>query len=139
MSRSHSGTRFHQLSGALMPAGCRGQHRPRARRFFAVEYLEQRALLANITPSAVINSKPDGSDFDYTITLSNSNSSTSGIGTFWYAWVPGADFLATHPLSVTPPTGWSDQVTNAGSKDGFVTASAAIATVIIAPLIEMPN
>jgi hypothetical protein len=84
-----------------------------------VESLERRALLASITPSAVISSKPVGSDFDYTITLTNSSSSTSAIGTFWYAWIPGEDFLATKPLSVTPPTGWSDQITNGGAGDGY--------------------
>ncbi len=46
-----------------------------------------------IDASAVITAKPDGSDFDYTIKLTN----TSGLGndsiaTFWFAWVPGAGF-----------------------------------------------
>jgi hypothetical protein len=119
MSRSHSGTRFDHLSAALTPVVRRGQHRLRARRLLAVEFLEQRALLANITPSAVINSKPDGTDFDYTIKLTNSASSTSAIGTFWFAWVPGEDFLATSPISVTPPIGWSDQITHSGPSDGY--------------------
>jgi hypothetical protein len=42
--------------------------------------------LANITASAVISAQPDGANFDYTITLTNSSASTSGVGTFWYAW-----------------------------------------------------
>jgi hypothetical protein len=119
MWRTHSGTLSQRASTTWTAARSRKGRRPRAHRFLAVESLEKRALLANITPSAVINSTPDGSDFDYTITLTNSSSSTSGIGTFWYAWVPGEDFLATRPISVTPPTGWSDQITNVGSKDGF--------------------
>jgi hypothetical protein len=63
---------------------------------------------------------PDGSNFDYTINLTNSSTSSAAIGTFWYAWnLPNVNYLATHPVSVTPPSGWSDQVTNAGPGDGF--------------------
>ncbi len=36
------------------------------------QYLEPRALKANITASGVINSTPDGAKYDYSITLSNS-------------------------------------------------------------------
>jgi uncharacterized protein YjdB len=75
--------------------------------------------LANITPSGIISSTPNGANFDYTITLTNSNSSNAGIGTFWYAWVPGQDYLATNPVSVTPPTGWTDNITNMGAGDGY--------------------
>ena len=53
--------------------------------------------------------------------LSNSASSSAAIGTFWYAWiaVPNEDFLSTSPISVTPPAGWSESITNSGSADGF--------------------
>jgi hypothetical protein len=44
--------------------------------------------------------------------LMNSSSSNASIGTFWFAWVPGEDFMATSPLSVTNPTGWTDQITH---------------------------
>jgi hypothetical protein len=33
--------------------------------------------------------------------------------------VPFDDFLATKPISVTPPSGWHDEITNVGSTDGF--------------------
>jgi hypothetical protein len=99
-----------------------------------VESLEERALLANITPSATINSAHSGSDYNYTITLNNSRSSTSGIGTFWYAWIPGEDFLATKPISVTPPTGWSDIITHAGATDGYaIEYTANSATYYVQP------
>ena len=52
-------------------------------------------------------------------TLTNASSSNAGIGTFWYAWVPGEDFLATSPISVSPPAGWTDNITNMGAGDGF--------------------
>jgi hypothetical protein len=87
-----------------------------------MESLEGRALLANISPSAVISSVPDGPNFDYKITLTNPSSSDSAIGTFWYAWiaVPDQDYLATRPISVTPPSGWTDTITHHPSgSDGY--------------------
>jgi hypothetical protein len=48
-----------------------------------VESLERRALLANITASAVVSSTPVGANFDDTLT--NSASSGAAVGTFWYA------------------------------------------------------
>jgi hypothetical protein len=86
-----------------------------------VESLERRALLANITASGVISSTPIDGNYDYSITLSNSGSSSAAVGTFWYAWiaVPNEDFLATRPISITPPAGWTDSITHSGASDGY--------------------
>ena len=59
---------------------------------------------------------PSG-DTQYTVTLDDIGSTT--IDTFWFAWVPGQDFLDSMPSSVTAPAGWTDNITNAGSNDGF--------------------
>ena len=75
--------------------------------------------MATINASGVISSTAAGADFNYTINLTNASSSNAGIGTFWYAWVPGEDFLATSPISVSPPAGWTDNITNMGAGDGF--------------------
>jgi len=78
----------------------------------AVAWVQPAAHAALITPSATLSWTPDGSNFDYSITLTNSSSSDSSIGTFWFAWVPGKDFLATAPISVGVPAGWAEQVTH---------------------------
>jgi hypothetical protein len=81
------------------------------RRRPGLEFLEKRALMANIMASGVISSVAAGSNFDYTIQLTNSSASSSGIGTFWYALGPTSkDLLATRPVSVTPPVGWSGAI-----------------------------
>ena len=73
-----------------------------------------------LDPTATVQSSDlGGGEFDYKITLTNSASSPAPIGTFWYSWVPGKDFLDKAPLSVTSPTGWTNMVTNEGSADGF--------------------
>src|SRR3954469_7823074 len=119
MSRSLFVTRLHRVLGALSPGGGHKTRRSRARRFSGLESLEGRALMATINASAVISSTPAGAGFNHSITLTNDSSSNSGIGTFWYSWVPGEDFLATRPTSVTPPPGWPDNITNMGPGDGF--------------------
>ena len=75
--------------------------------------------MATINASGVISSTAAGAGFNYTINLTNASSSNAGIGTFWYSWVPGRDFLATSPTSVTPPPGWTDNITHMGPGDGF--------------------
>jgi hypothetical protein len=85
------------------------------------------ALLVGIIPqasggeaaTATITTSQTSAPFTYTISLHNSG--TTNIGSFWYAWnATGYDFLATHPLSVTAPAGWSASVTNLGSGfDGY--------------------
>ena len=46
----------------------------------------------------------------YTYDLSLSNTSTDGstVGTFWFAWIPHQSYLASNPISVSAPTGWED-------------------------------
>ena len=77
------------------------------------------AIASGIDASAVLTSKPAGGDFDYSITLTNSSASPNPIGTFWFGWVPGADFMPTKPSNITTPTGWVELVTNGGPSDGF--------------------
>ena len=67
MPRSYLGRRLGQILGGIVSEP--GPHRERSGRFLRVEPLESRALLANIYPSGVISSTPDGSDFQYTIAL----------------------------------------------------------------------
>ena len=119
MSRSTLGTQVLRAFGGSTSGVRRGGRRFRTSPFIGFESLEERRLLASITPTAVISSTPQGADFNYSITLTNSASSTSPIGTFWFSWVPGENFLATSPISETAPTGWSDTVTNGGATDGF--------------------
>jgi len=120
MSRSYLGRRFDQILGAIAGGSHRKDRRGRTGRVLGLEPLESRALLSTITASGVISSTPDGGAFDYTIALSNSAASTAAIGTFWFAWIPGQDYLHTSPISESPPTGWSvGQVSHGSSADGY--------------------
>jgi hypothetical protein len=58
-----------------------------------------------LTSSAVV-----GGQTRYTYDLSLTNTSTDGstVGTFWFAWIPGQSYLANNPITVSSPTGWED-------------------------------
>jgi hypothetical protein len=56
---------------------------------------------------------------------------TTNIGTFWFAWVPGEDFLDSVPNTIVNPNGWTDNITGSGNaSDGsaiqWVASSNAI-------------
>ncbi len=119
MARSSFVKRLLRVFDTLSSGSGRETRRSRSRRFAGLETLEGRTLLSTINASGVISSAASGADTIYTIDLSNASSSDSGIGTFWYAWVPGEDLLATNPISVSAPAGWTETVTNTGATDGF--------------------
>ncbi len=59
--------------------------------------------------SASIAAVQQGSNFQYTITLTDTG--TTPIGTFWFSWVPGAGYLPDLP-SFTAPAGWTATLTD---------------------------
>jgi hypothetical protein len=63
--------------------------------------------------------------YQYQLTLSNTGSTT--VGTYWFAWIPGAGFLAAAPSDVTSPAGWTDNVTNSGGAIQWLTSSNLLA------------
>lgn len=66
------------------------------------------ALMAEATISASYN----GSSYDYSIALTNTSTAGETIGTFWYGWIPGQDYLKTSPTLTTSPAGWSATITH---------------------------
>jgi hypothetical protein len=74
---------------------------------------------AGYVVSANLTSTPDGANFDYKIVLTNATTSTLPLGTFWFSWVPGEDFMSVSPTNIVNPTGWNDLITNGGPSDGF--------------------
>ena len=55
--------------------------------------------------------------YNYDVTVTNTGTTT--IGTFWFAWIPGYDLLPHAPTSIASPTGW----TGANAPDVFGVAS----------------
>jgi hypothetical protein len=57
-----------------------------------------------IGASATMTAVPDGGNYDYTITLNNTG--TVNIETFWFAWLPGYDYLPSQPTVTGTPSNW---------------------------------
>jgi hypothetical protein len=53
----------------------------------------------------------------YDLTLNNTGTTT--IGTFWFSWIPGDNFMPVSPTSIDSPAGWQQMITNGGPSGGF--------------------
>jgi hypothetical protein len=91
--------------------------------------IQAQSIIAN---AQISGQAAGGGGYNYTITLNNTAASTSPIGTFWYSWIPGEDFLPSSPTSVQPPTGWTDIITHFGATDGYAIEFTA-STPLISP------
>src|SRR6516165_10241611 len=91
------------------------------------------ASAGTLNPSGTWTSTPSGGDYSYTITLTNSSSSTDNLGTFWFGWVPGENLLATSPISEVTPSGWTPTITHIGAGDGYAIQWVAGAGASLAP------
>ncbi len=71
------------------------------------------AAMAQIDATGSISYVNNGSNYTYDITLHNTGTTT--IGTMWYAWTPGQDYLPIAPSSHSGPANWTfTQTTSAG-------------------------
>jgi hypothetical protein len=76
----------------------------------------------------ILYAEVNASSYRYSLDLQNNGTTT--IGTFWYSWVPGEDFLPSSPTNVVSPAGWTSTITGGGSDNGYAiewTTSSPIA------------
>ena len=69
--------------------------------------------------------------WQYSLTLNDTG--TTDLGTFWFAWVPGKDFMATAPSAIADPAGWTAITTHAGAADGYAIQWKAGAGALLTP------
>jgi hypothetical protein len=75
-----------------------------------------------------------GGEFQYNIALTNTSTDGSNIGTFWFSWIPGKDFMEAKPTSITSPTGWTETITGSdNSSDGNAIQYVSGATSLLTP------
>jgi hypothetical protein len=66
-------------------------------------------MSGSISASAtVVGTSIGNGKYSYTVTLNDTG--TTPIGTFWFSWVPGLDFMNQNPTLIGSPTGWTDNV-----------------------------
>jgi hypothetical protein len=70
------------------------------------------------TASATISSTSlGGGEFQYNLNLTDTG--TTNIGTYWFSWIPGVDYMEAKPTNITFPAGWSDNITGSdNASDG---------------------
>jgi hypothetical protein len=79
--------------------------------------LPRAAGAAETAAGVVLYQQINANTFRYNIELKNTG--TTNLGTLWYSWVPGEDFLGANPTNIVSPAGWTANVTHAGANDGF--------------------
>lgn len=75
------------------------------------------SCFASLQASASLAWVQNGSSYTYTITLKNTGTTT--IGDFFYAWIPGQDYLPVAPSSTGSPNSWAPSIEHAGAGDGW--------------------
>ena len=66
-------------------------------------------IYAAETASATITlGSHSAGSYTYDLSLTNTGTAGSTIGTFWFSWIPGQNYLASNPTVVSAPTGWED-------------------------------
>jgi uncharacterized protein (DUF2141 family) len=97
----------------------RKTHRPNP--ISILENLEPRTLFSESASAQPVLVSTTGSGpsttYNYNITLKDTG--TTALGTFWFGWVPGEDFLKSMPTAISDPTGWQHIVTGGSPGDGF--------------------
>ena len=89
--------------------------------------LSGQAAHAGIVATATFTDTQASSEYSYDITLKNTG--TTNIGTFWFAWVPGANFMSVSPTGVVSPSGWSANPESGGGYSiQWVTTSSLLAS-----------
>ena len=74
----------------------------------------------------ISNQSLGGGVYDYTILLNNTG--TTQLGTFWFSWVPGQNFMPAIPSNISAPSGWQVAITSGpGYGIQFVTVTAPLA------------
>ncbi len=75
------------------------------------------SVAAEIASGTLLYRQVDASTFRYDIDLQNSG--TTNVGTLWYAWIPGHDFMTIAPTNIVSPPGWSAIITGGNAPNGF--------------------
>ncbi len=66
-------------------------------------------MSASISATATVAGTANGAGgYNYSVTLNDTGA--TAIGTFWFGWIPGQDFLTQNPSAIGFPSGWTDSI-----------------------------
>jgi hypothetical protein len=100
-----------------------------------IESLESRTLLSESASAQLELVSTTGTQsspvYNYAMTLTNTG--TTNLGTYWFAWIPGEDFLPSLPSTVSDPAGWSHAITGSNSSGDGSAIRWEASTVALTP------
>jgi hypothetical protein len=89
---------------------------------------------AETATGTISQSSLGGGEFQYNLSVTNTSTDGSDIGTFWYSWIPGKDFMEVKPTNITFPSGWSVNITGTNNaSDGNALQFLAGAGPLLTP------
>lgn len=72
---------------------------------------------AEVATATISETQVSPGENQYSITLHDTGTTT--VGTFWFGWIPGDNFMPAKPTDITSPGGWGDKITSGGPSAGF--------------------
>ena len=89
------------------------------------------AVAAESASATISSTQLSATSWQYDLTLADTG--TTDLGTFWFAWVPGQNFMGVAPSGITSPTGWTAKTTHGGATDGYAIQWVAGAAAGLTP------
>jgi uncharacterized protein (TIGR03382 family) len=80
--------------------------------------------------SAIVTPTPGPGAGVWTYAISVNNTGTTPIGTLWFAWIPGQNYLFSTPSSISSPAGWTSSTFGSGSNVSVRWTASGTATDI---------
>jgi hypothetical protein len=64
---------------------------------------------ATISATGILTETATSASFNsFSMSIQNTSTAGTSLEMFWFAWVPGQNFLKSDPITVTPPPGWTE-------------------------------
>jgi hypothetical protein len=73
----------------------------------------------------------DATNYHYDLILNDTGTTT--VGTFWFAWIPGQNYMPTTPFNIAGPTSWTPVITGGGAGNGHAVRWVAAVGVRLNP------
>lgn len=75
-----------------------------------------RVSAAETATTSISGSPLGGGIFQYDISLTNTSTDGSTIGTLWFAWIPGDFYMEATPTNVSNSAGWQNNIIAGGGE-----------------------
>ena len=89
------------------------------------------AVAAESATATLSSVELTSTSWQYSLTLNDTG--TTNIGTFWFAWIPGQNYMASAPTDIVDPASWNAHITHGGATDGYAIQWVAGAGAALTP------